>query len=61
MLEENVGNRLEELKRANPLNRQPRCRQLQNVRTREWLRGASNRAQPHPASGHPTDFTVGNF
>ena len=31
-------------KRANALNRQRRCRQLQNVRTREWLRGASSHA-----------------
>jgi len=31
-------------KRANALNRQRRCRQLQNVRTREWLRGASERS-----------------
>jgi hypothetical protein len=31
-------------KRANALNRQRRCRQLQNVRTREWLHGATNHA-----------------
>ena len=31
-------------KRANALNRQRRCRQLQNVRTREWLHSAINRA-----------------
>jgi hypothetical protein len=31
-------------KRANALNRQRRCRQLQNVRTREWLHRATKRA-----------------
>jgi hypothetical protein len=31
-------------KRANALNRQRRCRQLQNVRTRSWLDSATNRA-----------------
>jgi hypothetical protein len=30
-------------KRANALNRQRRCRQLQNVRTREWLHSATKR------------------
>jgi hypothetical protein len=29
-------------KRANALNRQRRCRQLQNMRTREWLQSATN-------------------
>jgi hypothetical protein len=31
-------------KRANALNRQRRCRQLQNVRTRKWSQSATNRA-----------------
>ncbi len=31
-------------KRANALNRQRRCRQLQNVRTREWLCSAAERS-----------------